>query len=384
MNLDLVFYEYLEAFKKMVTIYQDGLKPEEFFAKLRDDADFFYKFDQALEELMKNFEAKYDIDIVHTFDKIVLQAKVKGESDEDLKTIFKDHIISLKRFGSIINERVREDDDLVICLDGRTGSSKSTLSYWLGKVSDKHFKVDVNMLCKPDKDEILNFFKTFPKYSVIVLDEAITALYKMFWNSDKQKFLNTLFNIIRADNMITILNIPRLKDLNEYFRNERVYCRINCIKRGIGAVFFYDTTIDADDPFMINENVKRVKAALGGKIPAFVGMVDYMRALMDCPNFGGFVFFDKMPEEDDVIYRKIKKEARDALVEEENKADKDKPAKKYQILLCKALWYIKTQNNLKLNQMITEFDVDESVLKWGMYTYRDIPEIKEYVDALTE
>lgn len=375
MNLDLIFYEYLEAFKKMVTIYQGGLKPEEFFAKLRDDADFFDKFDQALEELMKSYETKYDLDIVHTFDKIVLRAKVKGETDEDLKTIFKDHIISLKRFGSIINERVREDDDLVICLDGRTGSSKSTLSYWLGKVSDKNFKVDINMLCKPDKDEILNFFKTFPKYSVIVLDEAITALYKMFWNSDKQKFLNTLFNIIRADNMITILNIPRLKDLNEYFRNERVYCRINCIKRGIGAVFFYDTTIDADDPFMINENVKRVKAALGGKIPAFVGMVDYMRALMDCPNFGGFVFFDKMPEADDVIYRKIKKEARDALVEEENKAKDNPKETKYKIVLCKALWKIKEDYNMSINKLASFFDTDVSIINHGLYDYREQADI---------
>lgn len=153
-------------------------------------------------------------------------------------------ITSIKMISEKARLKVRQDYDCVIALTGGEGVGKSSLAIKLGMAIDDDFGLAKNILFSPIENEVKDAVTKMPKFSVIILDEAIKVLYKLNWNTKLQKMLNTLYTLCRKENKVTILCIPRLTDLSEMFRNHRVKIWIHVSRRGCAMVFLKN-----DNPF---------------------------------------------------------------------------------------------------------------------------------------
>ena len=147
--------------------------------------------------------------------------------------------------------------DVVIALSSEPGEGKSATSVDMALeiVGKAHFSLKENMLFKPNNEEIMAKVRD-PKIKIIILDEAIRVLYKLNWQDKDQQKLNVFFDVCRQENKIIILNIPRFRDLNEKFRNDRVTYHIHIFQRGYAMVFYKDKRWELMDPWHVDETKK--------------------------------------------------------------------------------------------------------------------------------
>lgn len=212
---------------------------------------------------------------------------------------------SLKELAKFIRAKLRQDDDLVIVVDGREGKGKSTLAIMLGfEVNFEDFSLTSSVLYSPKVEEMKDKMQNSPRYATIVADESIKALYKHNWQ--KQTYINMLFNVVRQENKCAILVLPRFTDLNEYFRNHRCYLYIHVFERGKAVVFAYDSMIGTSDPWRIKENYALIRKRLNNKLPDFVPYEKYASALMSCSNFLMMLEFPAMPKGMSDEYKALK------------------------------------------------------------------------------
>jgi hypothetical protein len=102
-------------------------------------------------------------------------------------------VLSLKRFGEYISERLRKDWDVVIAITGEEGVGKSTIMIELGKLIDKKFSLKRNVSFIPKANELAKQFQDIPEYSFLGVDEAIRALHKFDWMTNVQQTLLKLY-----------------------------------------------------------------------------------------------------------------------------------------------------------------------------------------------
>ena len=138
-------------------------------------------------------------------------------------------MLSIKQLAEAAVDRAKRDKDLAIVVTGAEGDGKSALSLNLGYKIDPLFELERNVLFSPTVQTIKDKIYNLPPYSVIDADEAIKILYKLNWQSKGQKFLNTVYTLCRNQNKISLFNIPRLTDANEYFRNHRLKIWIHIV-----------------------------------------------------------------------------------------------------------------------------------------------------------
>lgn len=123
-------------------------------------------------------------------------------------------------------KEVRSNLDIVLVLSGTEGSGKSNLSVQIGRDLDpKHFSFERNMIAVPDWAKVQELSSKLPKGAPIILDEAITALYKRDFASTGNKELIKFFNVCRKRNQIFILCVPRFGSLDRDVR-ERVLLNV--------------------------------------------------------------------------------------------------------------------------------------------------------------
>lgn len=138
-------------------------------------------------------------------------------------------MLSLQNIADLSVERVTKDKDLAIAITGFEGDGKSALSIGLGLAIDRFFDLRRNVLFSPSVTEIRNKIYDLPPYTPIIADEAIKIMYKRNWGSKMQKYLNQIYAVCRSQNKISIFNIPRFTDFDEYFRNHRVKLWIHIV-----------------------------------------------------------------------------------------------------------------------------------------------------------
>ena len=202
-------------------------------------------------------------------------------------------LLSLNKLKSFIKSRIRSNSDAVICISGFEGVGKSNLAMILSYLLDADFSLENNILYSPNEEELLTKIKTFKKGSVLNLDEAVKVLEKQNWS--KQTFIKQIFQVIRGKNLITLLLIPRLEDLNEYFRNWRVILNICVTHRGLAY-------LQVPDPYnkfdvwqkKFNQNV--IDYTLKGETFHTAPLSDVMYAVSKFKGFVGFVTFPKLPK----------------------------------------------------------------------------------------
>lgn len=135
----------------------------------------------------------------------------------------------MEKVASRVVERTKKGKDLAVAVTGVEGDGKSCLSLGLGIAGDPFFELERNVLFSPNLDEIKQKIYGLPSHSIVDADEAIKIMYKLNWTSVKQKRLNQIYTLCRNQEKISLFNIPRLTDMNEYFRNHRVRLWIHIV-----------------------------------------------------------------------------------------------------------------------------------------------------------
>lgn len=151
------------------------------------------------------------------------------------------YFYTFSELAYFLNRRVKKKWDIVIAVSGMEGMGKTTLALLTGgAVAVKNpavpFELDKNVLYSPVVETLEDKIHALPPCSVVAVDEAIKVLYKMGWQSRVQIFVNTLYNVCRKEQKISILAIPSFTDLNTYFRKRRVYIRMELVARGYAVL----------------------------------------------------------------------------------------------------------------------------------------------------
>lgn len=235
-------------------------------------------------------------------------------------------IVTLPFVTKLLTGRVRKNADVCACISGFEGVGKSNFAMLLSYLCDKNFNLWDNVLYSPNEKELLEKLKTFKKGSILNLDEAVKVLEKQAWA--KQTFIKKTFQVIRGKNLITLLLIPRLEDLNEYFRNWRVMLNICVIKRGLAYLQVPDV-YNKDDVWHTKYNQTIMDSALAGETFQTADISQVMIAISKYKGFLGFVTFPKLPAEIEKEYIILKdKYSLLNLTEEENNSEEAKAEEK--------------------------------------------------------
>lgn len=168
-----------------------------------------------------------------------------------------------ERWAKDARAYVRQNNDMVICIDGREGKGKSKLGLKIARDLDTDFTLEKNVLFRPTPETIEERIFQIKKYGVLMLDEAMDVLYKRSSGTSENIGINKLFARVRKFNRIVILILPDFNDLDIFFRKRRVQVRINCIDRGIGWIAIAKDYAGTSDPWFFEENNKIAMDAIG-------------------------------------------------------------------------------------------------------------------------
>lgn len=154
--------------------------------------------------------------------------KIESPEDEEAPPLtvsnepIDDPLLELKTLCKVINQRVRQDLDFAWAIVGPEGSGKTQLALQAAKLMDSKFTCERNVLAFPSISAIMEKTKQLPKYSPIVLDEAIKTFYNRNAMSSGNKRLMQFFRMCRKLNFIWILCLPRFTELEKGIRESRV------------------------------------------------------------------------------------------------------------------------------------------------------------------
>lgn len=147
----------------------------------------------------------------------------------------------IRRLIELRREFLLEDFDSVDILDGREGSGKSTLGLHMldyyyqlkdGKVTPEHIK----HMCL-EREDFLKDLKDMQKYEMTDYDEAgdLSSRESM---SKFNRMMKKTFQVVRGDNLWVLMTLPRIFDMEVYFRGHRLSGLLHCFRRGYVA--YYD------------------------------------------------------------------------------------------------------------------------------------------------
>jgi hypothetical protein len=229
--------------------------------------------------------------------------------------------------GGIISESIHNDNDYILNIAGGEGRGKSTLAKKINKSanikSHNSYDVEQNTLFYPTTEEISDIYDGGHQFWVMQWDEAIRILFKLDWASIKSKAIIKDFAVNRALNMGTILCIPRMKDLNENFRNWRINLWGEVIERGCCVWFAPDWNMFAPDPWHWDENYKLIKITQGmSKNLSKFTLDDKLKIFSKCIGFEGYTLFEKEAGPEWERYLDLKDKKRTSLSAMTERSDK--------------------------------------------------------------
>ena len=147
----------------------------------------------------------------------------------------------IKEYLDIRFDKHKKDWDTVIAICGNVGIGKSNL----GLAMLEYWQELNNGVCKPEdikhmcltKEDFIKDLSDCKKNEMTIFDEAgeVTSRRSM---SDFNVLLMKAYQVIRADNIFTLLILPDIWYLDGYFRYTRVKALFYVYQRGKVAVWF--------------------------------------------------------------------------------------------------------------------------------------------------
>lgn len=157
--------------------------------------------------------------------------------------------ISLMNVLGIKNKLINQDDDALLTVVAPPGKGKSSLSMTLAKFIDETLEVDRVIFTQEELDYFLDIYaekalslsddfkkgknrKNKDAGKVIVLDEGVYMLFSGDAQTKQGKKAQKLFSIIRALNLILIVNVTNYKKINKGVIDGRIAGMFKIDKKG--------------------------------------------------------------------------------------------------------------------------------------------------------
>lgn len=203
--------------------------------------------DSEVPKLTENFLEFYAWDSrYHIEGEVISQEQIETITKEfkstfknDFKFIGKIPHLSLSNMKGLRNKLVTQDDDALIAVVAPPGKGKSSWAMTLGRFSDPNF---TNERVIFTNEELDNFLEEATKVlvemknarqkgespenrlagSCVVLDEGVYMIFSGDAQSRAGKKSQRLFSIIRALNLIVIVNITNFKKINKGVVDDRL------------------------------------------------------------------------------------------------------------------------------------------------------------------
>jgi len=186
---------------------------------------------------------------------------------------------NLDKILGVIYKKVRyEDYDEVLVLMGDEGTGKSRLllailEWWNSQEDNKPCADDVRVSVGMDSPEFSGLLRDAKKYMMIANDEAADISSRSAMAKQNRLFM-VVYQLIRGENLFTVLVIPSIFDLDSFFRKRRVRHLIHIPKRGL--YHFWDkqslrrmVELNEGRPF---KNIYAVRPTASGRFSDYKGL----------------------------------------------------------------------------------------------------------------
>ena len=211
---------------------------------------------------------------------------------------------TIERLVKMFKKWQENEFDGIVVLDGNRGIGKSTLAYKLCSRFDD-FKPERDIVFS--RDDVINAFAKKRK-GIIFADEVINVVYNRDFFAEDQKKLLKMINMYRDHCNILICCVPNFYDLDKQFR-QLVKLRINVIKRKQAVLHSKNLSSFSTDKWdmKINESIEQTWLKSGISKPQYQRLT----------TFRGMIFYQKLSEAQEKLYKRIKDEKRVHLLENE-------------------------------------------------------------------
>lgn len=120
-----------------------------------------------------------------------------------------------------MHENAAKDYDNLIVIEGDEGKGKSHLGYWICKLYDPNF--DMNLSYVYDFETFLERMND-PKNNIKVFwfDEATNLAFSRDWSAAANSSFIQILQMIRSKNLALVMCIPHRSSLDKYIREERL------------------------------------------------------------------------------------------------------------------------------------------------------------------
>jgi hypothetical protein len=214
-------------------------------------------------------------------------------------------IWKIKDVSECINEMQDEKFDCIICVEGKRGLGKSTLSYKICSRVKSPFN-PYKDICYSRK-QVIKSLATKIKGNIFA-DEMINVAFNRDFYEEDQKLLIKGLNMYRDSFNIFIFCVPFFTSLDTQLQR-LVKLRLTIIRRGIALVQTPVSSIYSNDPWDIKNN-QRIESSWnkkGIKKPRY-GQLTTVR---------GFLKFGDLSKKSKELYEKIKHEKSNRIFEKE-------------------------------------------------------------------
>lgn len=126
-----------------------------------------------------------------------------------------------------MHENVKNHFDNVVVVEGAEGSGKSNLAYWIAKKYDPNFDISTGYVY--DFDDLKEkLSQGNDKYSIFWMDETSNMANNRDWQSNDNKNLVNLLEMMRSRGWTLIMCIPKKERLDCYIRENRIRYLVSC------------------------------------------------------------------------------------------------------------------------------------------------------------
>ena len=230
---------------------------------------------------------------------------------------------SLRRLVNTICNRLLNEFDVVMVIEGKRGLGKSTLGFKLMLLVKREMKKRgiKGYLFSPRRDllyerqEVLKFFHK--RQHSGLADEMVNVSFNRDFYNEDQKDLIKMINMNRDHNNFFISCVPQFKVLDNQIKN-LASMKITVVRRGLALIHTPNKTVYSSDIWdeRINEGIERDWIKGGVSNPKYSRLT----------TFRGFLNFPKLTPKQEELYQKIKDDKRNIIaqgkgLEEEEEKD---------------------------------------------------------------
>lgn len=258
--------------------------------------------------------------------------------------------ISAKYFANLCHARVKDDKDLLVCVDGPKGEGKSTFAGQQSMFMDPEFTFKRNYIFTPNFPDIKARMYGLPKYTPLTVDEAVKAMYKLDWTSTVQNNLIKLYTESRKKNKVTFFCIPFFSELRTSFRQNLVDIWVHILDRGRAIVFLPDPTPIIEDKWRFKDCQKLWKAKTTYTKTYELTADKRLELMRELPIYAGEMRFDDFSAEDKTEYLRCVTETEE-LEESSENALEDSLSKRYRASLLSVIQYLYEEHSLTQTQI---------------------------------